>query len=377
MTGPPGPIEHPGGVDPLDHGTASAGQLRARRRTDDDERPVGASRTHRQGGLGTRTGHDQDPTPQRADAHGVRPVKGIGGRPVDGMRQARHPRPRVVRRDDRDREPVRGMGHAQLTDQPGQQAVDDLRRTHDAETADLVEVDHERRPTHERVAARGPLDPGDAGGQLPAAQPDARRRAAPQLGPTMLGRREHPGGVGVCPVEALALAAAVRQPGRRGPSRSRAREQPARVGAGAASPPGHSAQRRAVRSGRGPRRAAAEARGRRPRRGPRAPEPRQQPTGRRVPARSGGAAGQAISTSPVSAGGAATGVMWTVPSPGQRTGGPGPEARRSRSVVEPTTTVERTSMAVTPSMRAPSTATPLVDPQSSTVTPCDPTAKVA
>ena len=48
------------------------------------------------------------------------------------------------------------------------------------------------------------------------------------------------------------------------------------------------------------------------------------------------------------AGGPAPGVMRTVPSPGRVTGGPGPPVRRTRSVVAPTTTVERASTVVTP-----------------------------
>ncbi len=67
------------------------------------------------------------------------------------------------------------------------------------------------------------------------------------------------------------------------------------------------------------------------------------------------------------------GRMRTVPSPGRVTGGPGPTVRRTRSVVAPTTTVERASTVVTPCTRAPSTNTPLVEPQSSTLTPLGPT----
>ncbi len=88
---------------------------------------------------------------------------------------------------------------------------------------------------------------------------------------------------------------------------------------------------------------------------------------------SGGAVGQRTSMSSVPGGGPAPGAIRTVPSPGWVTGGPGPAERRTRSVVEPTTTVEPASTDVTPPTRAPSTTTPLVEAQSSTLTPLGPT----
>ncbi len=96
--------------------------------------------------------------------------------------------------------------------------------------------------------------------------------------------------------------------------------------------------------------------------------------GTRAGGRSGGTAGPVTRTS-VSAGAApGTGLTWTVPSPGCRVCGPGPPARRSLRVVDPMTTVDVASTAVTVSTGTPSTTTPLVDARSSTVTPLEPTA---
>ena len=62
-----------------------------------------------------------------------------------------------------------------------------------------------------------------------------------------------------------------------------------------------------------------------------------------------------------------------MPSPGCRTGGPAPLARRSRRVDDPTTIVDRASTPVADRTWTPSTVMPFVDPRSSTVTPCGPT----
>ena len=268
------------------------------------------------------------------------------------------------------------MGHAELTDQPGQQAVDDLRRTHDAEAAHLVEVDDERRPTDEGVASRRAFDPSDACGQLAGAQPDAPGRAAPQSGSTLLGRGQHPGRVGMDPVQALSLTA---QGGGQAAAGQPDLPLVARQGTSVLATGANAVTERA-----GQQRDGAE---RRKEQEPRSQEEGQGDGNRHrsqgCDPRHPGAVlvrealqGRRSRASSTTGACEAVGVMRTVPSPGQRIGGPTPAARDRRNVVEPTTTVDRTSIAVTPSARTPSTTTPLVDPQSATVTPFDPTATV-